>query len=167
MSKILVTLLLLCLAACGRNRFEQEVETEDRSVSLVREMQRGGYEVIGTDDLKALLDKKTPMVLVDTMPFEDSYKKSHIPGAKHFEFPIPELVEWDAAKTGGKSQAQFAELLGADKEALLVFYCGFVQCTRSHNAAMWAKKLGFRNVKRHPGGIFAWKGKGYPTATAP
>ena len=30
-------------------------------------------------------------------------------------------------------------------------------------AAMWAKKLGYKNVYRHPGGIFAWKGAKYPT----
>jgi rhodanese-related sulfurtransferase len=27
---------------------------------------------------------------------------------------------------------------------------------------MWAKKLGYKNVYRFPGGIFAWKGAGYP-----
>jgi rhodanese-related sulfurtransferase len=28
---------------------------------------------------------------------------------------------------------------------------------------MWAMKLGYTNVLRHPEGIFSWKGAGYPT----
>jgi len=43
-----------------------------------------------------------------------------------------------------------------------VIYCGFVKCTRSHNGAVWARKLGYKNVLRYPGGIFAWKGAKYP-----
>jgi thiosulfate/3-mercaptopyruvate sulfurtransferase len=45
-----------------------------------------------------------------------------------------------------------------------VFYCGFVKCTRSHNGAMWAVKLGYTNVYRCPGGIKAWDEAGYPVA---
>jgi rhodanese-related sulfurtransferase len=52
--------------------------------------------------------------------------------------------------------------LGPDKDKTLVFYCGFVKCTRSHNGAAFAKKLGYKNVYRFPGGIFAWKGAGFP-----
>jgi hypothetical protein len=48
--------------------------------------------------------------------------------------------------------------IGPDKNKLIVIYCGFVQCTRSHNGAMWAVKNGYPNVYRFPGGIFAWKG---------
>ena len=54
------------------------------------------------------------------------------------------------------------KLLGSDKNRLIVFYCGFVKCGRSHNAAMWAVKLGCANVYRHPGGIKAWKEAKYP-----
>jgi thiosulfate/3-mercaptopyruvate sulfurtransferase len=102
---------------------------------------------------------------VDTMPYEDSYKKNHIPGAKQFLFPIPDMNEWKNEETGGKSQEDFATLLGPDKNKKIVVYCGFVKCTRSHNGAMWARKLGYANVYRHPGGIFAWKGAEYQVAT--
>ena len=37
-----------------------------------------------------------------------------------------------------------------------------MKCTRSHNAAVFAKKLGYKNVYRFPGGIFAWKGADPP-----
>jgi thiosulfate/3-mercaptopyruvate sulfurtransferase len=48
------------------------------------------------------------------------------------------------------------------KDKTIVIYCGFVKCTRSHNGAAWAVKLGYTNVYRYPGGIFAWKGADYP-----
>ena len=101
------------------------------------------------------------MVIVDTMPFEDSYKKAHLPGAVQFLFPIPDMNEWNPKETGEKSQADYEKLLGSDKNKVIVVYCGFVKCTRSHNGAVWAKKLGYRNVYRFPGGIYAWKGADY------
>ncbi len=47
-----------------------------------------------------------------------------------------------------------------------MFYCGFAKCTRSHNGAMWAMKLGYQNVYRCPGGIKAWLEAGYPVEKA-
>lgn len=113
-----------------------------------------------------MLDEKKPLLVVDTMPFEASYKKEHVPGAASFEFPIEPMEQWDTAKTGGKTPEDFEKLLGPDKNRLIVFYCGFVKCTRSHNGALWAKKLGYTNVVRFPGGIYAWKGAKYPVEEA-
>ena len=148
----------------GKNKFEQEVEKEQGAIKLVREVQRGGYDIISTDELKKAIDENKDMIIVDTMPYEDSYKKSHIPGAVQFLFPIPEMNNWDEKETANKSQSDFTALLGEDKDKTVVIYCGFVKCTRSHNGAVWAKKLGYNNVYRYPGGIFAWKGAGYPVA---
>ena len=148
-------------AAFLKNKFEKEVEKEQGAVKLVREVQRGGYDVVTTTELKKWIDAGKKMVIVDTMPYEGSYKKAHVPGAKQFLFPIPEMKTWDAGQTDGKSQADFEQLLGADKDLTVVVYCGFVKCTRSHNGALWAAKLGYKNVYRYSGGIFAWKGAGY------
>ena len=63
-----------------------------------------------------------------------------------------------------QQKAEFEALLGPDKDKTIVVYCGFVKCTRSHNGAAWALKLGYTNVYRHPGGIFAWKGAAHPMA---
>lgn len=139
---------------------ESEVELEGKAIKLANEVQRGDYNVISTAELESALAKGDVLV-VDTMPYEASYKKNHIPGAKQFLFPIPDMKTWDAKETGGKTQAEFEAMLGADKDRMLVFYCGFVKCTRSHNGAMWARKLGYTNVYRHPGGIKAWKEAGY------
>jgi rhodanese-related sulfurtransferase len=144
------------------DKFEKEVEKEAGAVKLVREVRRGGYDVVTTEELKKWIDSGKDMLIVDTMPFEDSYKKQHIPGAAQFLFPIPDMKEWDTKETGGKSLEDFKKLLGGDKEKPIVIYCGFVKCTRSHNGAAWAVKLGYKNVYRYPGGIFAWKGADFP-----
>lgn len=150
----------------GENRFEKEVTKEDGAVKLAREVIRGTYDVVKTTELKTWIDEKKEMVIIDTMPYESSYQKNHIPGAKQFLFPIPEMAAWDVSKTDGKSQADFEKLLGSNKGKTIVVYCGFVKCTRSHNGALWARKLGYKNVYRHPGGIFAWKGAGFESESS-
>jgi thiosulfate/3-mercaptopyruvate sulfurtransferase len=171
MKQIFCTVLVavfLCFSnnafAFGQSKFEKEVETEASAIKLLREVQRGGYGVITTEELHKAIEAGEDLLIIDTMPYEDSYKKNHIPAAKQFLFPIPEMDEWDSKETGGKSLADYESLLGADKNKKIVVYCGFVKCTRSHNGAMWAAKLGYKNVLRHPGGIFAWIGAHYDVA---
>lgn len=160
----LVGLLVFGLAAAvaAKNKFEAEVENEAGAVKLLREVQRGGYDVVTTEQLKQWIDSGKDMIIVDTMPYADSYKKQHVPGAVQFLFPIPDMKEWDTNETGGKTEEDFVKLLGSDRNRTIVIYCGFVKCTRSHNGAAWAVKLGYKNVYRYPGGIFAWKGADYP-----
>ncbi len=154
---LLMTLVLVS-PAMAKNKFEKEVEKEAGAVKLLREAKRGGYAIVTTEELKNWIDTGKDMIVVDTMPYESSYKKGHIPGAKQFLFPIPVMRGWDVKETGGMSKNDFETLLGPDKNKTIVIYCGFVKCTRSHNGAVWAKKLGYKNVYRHPGGIFAWRG---------
>lgn len=155
---ILSLALLWGFTGCGKAPTgAKELETEKTAVNLVQEVARGGYQVIPAPTLKEWLDQKKPMLLIDTMPLEDSYKKQHLPGAVQFEFPIPEVKKMDEA-----TQAKFEQVLGPDKDRTLVFYCGFTKCTRSHNGAMWAVKLGYKNVYRYPGGIKAWMEAAYP-----
>ena len=141
------------LAAWGT----KELETEKIAVTFAREVERGGYKILATEELKGWIDQKKAMLIVDTMPFEASYKKQHVPGAVQMEFPIPEMTQLD-----DKTKAALEKLLGPDKERLIVFYCGFTKCTRSHNGAMWAVRLGYKNIYRHPGGITAWDEADYP-----
>lgn len=166
----MITVLVFGLACPAMafldNKFEKEVEIEAGAVKLVREVQRGGYDVITTEEFKKWIDGGKEMVVVDTMPYADSYKKAHVPGALQFLFPIPDMNAWDTQKTDGKAQEDFIRMLGSDKEKTIVIYCGFVKCTRSHNGAAWAVKLGYTHVFRYPGGIFAWKGAKYPLEQA-
>lgn len=163
---VIASLFILGLSASafgfGTDKFKEELTKEQEAVKLTREVQQGGYGIVTTEELKGMIDAGQNILMIDTMPYEDSYKKNHIPGAKQFLFPIPEMKEWDTKETDGKSVEEFKALLGPDKSKTIVVYCGFVKCTRSHNGAVWAKKLGYTNVLRQPGGIFAWKGAGYP-----
>ena len=163
---VIASLFILGLSASafgfGTDKFKEELTKELEAVKLTQEVQQGGYGIVTTEELKGMIDAGKDILIIDTMPYEDSYKKNHIPGAKQFLFPIPEMKEWDSKETGGKSIEEFKALLGPDKNRTIVVYCGFVKCTRSHNGAAWAKKLGYTHVVRQPGGIFAWKGAGYP-----
>ncbi|MDD2462735.1 MAG: rhodanese-like domain-containing protein [Desulfobulbus sp.] len=150
----------------GSDKFKEEVTKEQSAVKLTREVQQGGYGIVTTAELKGMIDAGKDILIIDTMPYKDSYLKNHIPGAKQFLFPIPDMKEWDSKETDGKSQEDYEKLLGPDKNKTIVIYCGFVKCTRSHNGAVWAKKLGYANVYRYPGGIFAWKGAGNPIESA-
>ena len=164
-SLVVVGLFVIGLTSpsLAKNKFEKEVDKEKDAVKLVREIQRGGYDVITAKELKDMIDSGKDVIIIDTMPYEASYKKAHIPGAEQFLFPIPEMKEWNTKETGGKSVDDFKAMLGPDMSKTIVIYCGFVKCTRSHNGAMWAKKLGYKNVFRFSGGVFAWKGAKYPT----
>jgi hypothetical protein len=102
------------------NKFEKEVEKEAGAIKLVREVQRGDYDVVTTEELKKLIDSGKDMLIVDTMPYEDSYKKQHVPGAVQFLFPIPDMKEWDTKKTGGKTLEDFKKLLGGDTDKPIV-----------------------------------------------
>lgn len=158
LSALIVTLLVFGLSGiAGAAWGTKELDTEKIAVTFAREVQRGDYKIVTTQELKSWIDAKKPMLIVDTMPYEASYKKQHIPGAVQMEFPIPEMTKLD-----DKTKDALVKILGPDKNRLIVFYCGFVKCTRSHNGAMWAVKLGYKNVYRHPGGIKAWSEADYP-----
>jgi rhodanese-related sulfurtransferase len=157
----LIILALLMLAGCSSDWGKKELQTEKIAATFNAEVQRGAYQVVTTPQLKEWMDAEKSQLIIDTMPFEASYKKNHIPGAKQMEFPIPELISIDE-----KMQSELLELLGPDKDRTIVFYCGFTKCTRSHNGAMWAVKLGYTQVYRMPGGIKGWKESGYPVGQA-
>jgi thiosulfate/3-mercaptopyruvate sulfurtransferase len=135
----------------------KELETEKTAVNFAKEVMKGGYSTVTAEELKAWMDQKKDMLIVDTREYEESYKKQHIPGAVQFEFPKPEVTSLD-----DKTRASYEKLLGPNKDRLIVVYCGFTKCGRSHNGAMWAVKLGYKNVYRYPGGFMGWIEAAYP-----
>jgi rhodanese-related sulfurtransferase len=158
---VVVVLWLSLLSACDNPQkvgvTRGNVQSEFLAMKAASEKERGDYELLSLGDLKAKLDAKEEILVVDTMPYEASYKKQHIPTAVQFEFPVAEMTTIDS-----EMKRQYKELLGPKKDRAIVVYCGFVKCGRSHNAAMWAVKLGYTNVYRCLGGIFGWKEAGYP-----
>jgi len=108
----------------------------------------GEYPDISVAELKkAIADKKAVVIDVNGA---SSYKAGHIPSA----------IDFTTAK------ADLAKALPADKEALVVAYCGGPACNAYSAAADAAKKLGYKNVKHLSAGISGWKSAGEKTEAA-
>jgi rhodanese-related sulfurtransferase len=103
------------------------------------------YAEISHDELKsAIKEKKVTLLDVNG---SDSYKEGHIPGA----------IDFTQAKAELKSK------LPADKNALVVAYCGNENCPAYAAGAKAAQELGYTNVKHYKWGIAGWKAKGEKT----
>lgn len=152
---------VVCLG-CGTNKFEQEVAIEASSVKFAREAVTGQYPILSTPELKKLLASDSGYLLLDAMPAASSFDQAHIPNAVNFEFPKEAMDAWTEESMQGRTKEDYQKLLGDDLDRLIVVYCGFVKCARSHNAAVFAKELGYTNVQRYAGGIYAWRGAGLP-----
>lgn len=89
---------------------------------------------------KAIADKTVTVIDVNGSA---SYKDGHIPTALDFEA----IKDLKAA-------------LPADKNALVVAYCGSEYCGAYKQAATAAMKLGYTNVQHFSPGIAGWKASG-------
>jgi rhodanese-related sulfurtransferase len=142
---VAATLTLLAASSAsafgfGTNKFEKEVEKEQGAVKLARETVQGDYGLITTEELKQLIDSGKDILIIDTMPYEDSYKKNHIPGAKQFLFPIPAMETWDSKETDGKSQDRHRKFQGASldkKRYLLIVESNFMLYKQCFLKSAW------------------------------
>ncbi len=150
-----IAITAMLVLAAGNALAAGELEKETIAVNFATEVAQGSYKFVDTKELKSWIDQKKAILIVDVNP-EDSYKKQHIPGAVHIEFQRPIMTSIDDRKKDA-----LIKVLGPDKDRTIVFYCGFTECTRSHNAAMFAVKSGYKNAYRHPGGLKAWAEAGY------
>jgi len=142
----------------GARALTGELALEASAIALSRQSKAGDYGLISSAELEEALSKKAKMVLIDALP-KRSFEAGHLPGALNFQAPKGEAKAWSEGFGGSKEAYQ--KLLGADRGALVVVYCGHVKCERSHNGAAWARRLGFSNVRRYPGGLRAWKQAGH------
>jgi rhodanese-related sulfurtransferase len=102
----------------------------------------GEFPDISVSELKKAIEEKKVTVL--DVNGSDSFKKGHIPGA----------IDFRAEKN------DIAAKLPADKNALVVAYCGGPTCGAYAAAAKAAKELGYTNVKHLSAGISGWKSAG-------
>jgi rhodanese-related sulfurtransferase len=94
---------------------------------------------ISIADLKqAIADKKVTVIDVNGA---SSYANGHIPGAVNF----------------AAQKDSLASVLPADKNALVVAYCGGPACSAYKAAAKKAAEMGYTNVKHLSAGISGWK----------
>mgnify|MGYP003348437481 CR=1 FL=1 len=102
----------------------------------------GEFADISITEVKKAIESKK-VVLIDVNGSK-SYEAGHVPGALDF-----------AAIKG-----TLATTLPADKNALIVAYCGGPKCSAYRAAATAAEKLGYKNVKHMSAGISGWKEAG-------
>jgi rhodanese-related sulfurtransferase len=104
-------------------------------------------EIKQADLVKALKDKSAFVVDANG---PDSYASAHIPGAVSFD----------------KAKGEFSGKLPADKNALIVAYCGGPGCEAWCGAADKLEAMGYKNIRHYKGGIKEWKEAGLETAAA-
>ena len=108
----------------------------------------GEFPDISIEDLKKAIEAKK--VTIIDVNGAASYKKGHVPTA----------VDFTAVKS------KLAESLPADKNALVVAYCGGPSCSAYKAAATEAEKLGYKNIKHMSAGISGWLQAGEKTEKA-
>jgi rhodanese-related sulfurtransferase len=103
-------------------------------------------QTITRDALKAKLDSKAGVVLVEALP-EKYFRHSHLPGA--LNIPHDQI---DA----------LAPQLLADRAAEIVVYCANAACQNSRIAARRLSELGYSNVAVYEPGKAEWIEAGLP-----
>ncbi|TLD70032.1 rhodanese-like domain-containing protein [Phragmitibacter flavus] len=106
------------------------------------------YPDISVTELKTAIEAKK--VTVIDVNGSDSYKKGHVPTSINF----------------AEAKDELASKLPADKDALVVAYCGSEKCSAYKRAAQAAKDLGYTNVKHLSAGLKGWKEAGEKTEAA-
>lgn len=107
--------------------------------------------IVTAEQVKAAIDKKAKVVIVDTRTPEE-WAQAHLPGAVN----VP----------AGFVRA-LSNRLPKDKGTPLVFYCRGSGCTLSAEAAAEAAALGYTDLAIYQAGIPDWLLKRYPVQTAP
>ncbi|WP_394954753.1 rhodanese-like domain-containing protein [uncultured Helicobacter sp.] len=149
---------------------DQNPAMED-ALALIQRARASGYELIDSHTLARNLDS---YIIIATLP-RGIYNLGLIPGAKHFGFAkspsgqeIGKTDQWTQDALN-RSQQEFIEFLGAQKDAKILFYDEgddiFAPVGSAHTALLWAKSLGYTNLYRLVGGFGAWKALGNPIST--
>ena len=99
-------------------------------------------KIVKAAAVKDVVDGKTLGMVVDSRPKKGKYDKGHIPGSISLPFGAFDKM---------------AGLLPADKNALVIFYCGGLECPLSHKSAYAAQKLGYSNLAVFAEGYPVWK----------
>jgi len=103
--------------------------------------------IVDYDFVKPYVDipPKPGVTLIDSRPAGRKFGPGHIPGAIN----IPDS-DFD----------KLVNMLPADKNQLLIFYCEGFECKLSHQSAFKAEKLGYTNIRVYAAGNPDWIAKG-------
>lgn len=155
----LVSSMMMLLAGCattvGTSPQGLELPIEKATVKFASDIKDGGYNVVGTEELKKWLDDKKQVTVISTLPAEDDKLFGLLPAAVNGVMPKSEKELTQADKDN------LLKVAGEDRDKTYVLYCGFVACRRSHLGAKTLVENGFKNVYRYPAGVVGWKEAGY------
>lgn len=110
-----------------------------------------GVKNVTPEEVKAMLDAKKKIVILDNRPAEE-YEKEHVPGAVRLN--SDDLLENAALAAGA----------GLKTDDTIVCYCNGEMCWRSPAVSVMLQNLGYKNVDWLRSGLPGWIKKGYETA---
>lgn len=110
-----------------------------------------GIKVITPEELKAMMDAKKPVVILDNRPAEE-FEKEHITGA--IRLNSDDLLE----------DSKLAAGAGLKPDDVIVGYCNGEKCWRSPAVTVMLQNLGYKNINWLRTGLPGWVKLGYDTA---
>jgi len=153
---VMTLMLAGCAATHGTSPKGLEVPIEKAAIKFSADLKAGGYRIVGTEELKKWLDEGRRLTLISTLTQAEDRSSGIIPGARNAPMPGSEM---DLAP---EDKEHILRAAGDDRENILIVYCGFVACRRSHIGAKLLVDNGYKNVYRYPAGISGWEESGYP-----
>ena len=114
--RILLTLAAIAVTAGVLWLTNRAVTPKEATwTDVTAEAERGGYQLISTDDLWKRCSKGQGSLLVVDTRQEWEYRTGHIQGAVNFPMEPTWLARW-------REKADLEKLLGKDKDRSVVFY---------------------------------------------
>ena len=156
-AKIAIFALLITTLAVGLS-FAEEPKSNIYDAALTEK----GLETpnISTNELLRILEDKSAIVF-DVRTYEE-YAISHIPGV------VNVIGKPESTREVFTSDAnEIGLIVGGDKDAAIVLYCGGPFCGKSKRVAADLAKAGYRNVRRYQLGIPVWRALGGLTVIEP
>ena len=111
---------------------------QNQSFAAVNCKDESSFPIISNAELNKVAKDKSA-IIVDVNG-NDSFKKNKVDGAIHFT-----------------NKQDLLKLLPADKNKMIVAYCGGPMCTAWHKAAQAACEAGYTNILHFKDGISGWK----------
>jgi rhodanese-related sulfurtransferase len=102
-------------------------------------------DTVTREELQRAIEEGSVVVLEALPPMY--FDKEHLPGAQNL--PLDEIDD-------------LADRLVPDKDQAIVTYCSNTACNNSTVAAARLRELGYRNVRKYPGGKQDWIEGGLP-----
>jgi len=107
------------------------------------------FPIIKCEELKKLIDSKSPDILVLSNDPQDSFNEGHIPGA--ISFPWTDSLKLPITLPRNKT---------------LILYCSCAHEEDSNDMAAKIKPFGYRNIKVLEGGWLRWLKLKYPISAS-